>query len=85
MLPYIIAASVKLPPEKFQTNKEQSGGASDMEYKSVVLNSADELFADLRDRNFSAVGEAVSRKALIITAQFDVRAYLNLFPHVDAF
>ena len=42
------------------------------EPKTLILNSADELYSELRDKNFSAVGQAVSRKAKIITAQFDV-------------
>ncbi|XP_060558501.1 vacuolar protein sorting-associated protein 33A-like isoform X2 [Ruditapes philippinarum] len=64
--------SVKLPPEKFRS-KDESGSTSDMEYKSVVLNSTDELFSELRDKNFSAVGNTVSKKAKIITQQFDER------------
>ena len=68
----IFLASVKLPPEKFRS-KDESGSSSDMEYKSVVLNSTDELFSELRDKNFSAVGNTVSKKAKIITQQFDVR------------
>lgn len=64
-------ASVRLPPEKFRS-KDESGSSSDMEFKTVVLNSTDELFAELRDKNFSAVGLSVSKKAKIITAQFDV-------------
>ncbi|XP_045171518.1 vacuolar protein sorting-associated protein 33A-like isoform X2 [Mercenaria mercenaria] len=64
--------SVKLPPEKFKS-KDESGSSSDMEQKTVVLNSTDELFSELRDKNFSAVGNTVSKKAKIITAQFDER------------
>ena len=63
-------ASVKLPPEKF-INKNDTSSA-EMESKTVVLNSSDELFAELRDKNFSGVGYVVSRKAKTITAQFDV-------------
>ncbi|WAR01544.1 VP33A-like protein [Mya arenaria] len=61
--------SAKFPPQKFLSKNESS--TSDMEYKTVVLNSGDELFSELRDKNFSAVGQVVSRKAKFITAEFD--------------
>ncbi|XP_052800544.1 vacuolar protein sorting-associated protein 33A-like isoform X4 [Mya arenaria] len=63
--------SAKFPPQKFLSKNESS--TSDMEYKTVVLNSGDELFSELRDKNFSAVGQVVSRKAKFITAEFDER------------
>ncbi|XP_052224605.1 vacuolar protein sorting-associated protein 33A-like isoform X2 [Dreissena polymorpha] len=63
--------SVRLPPEKFINKNDPS--TSDMEFKNVVLNSGDELFAELRDRNFSAVPSVVSKKAKLITSQFDER------------
>ena len=67
-------ASVKLPPEKFISNKDRDLGPQETpsEPKTLILNSSDELYSELRDKNFSAVGQAVSKKAKIITAQFDV-------------
>ena len=41
--------------------------------KSFVLNSSEEIFADLRDKNFNAVGPTLSKKAKAISAQFDER------------
>ena len=70
---FMFTASVKLPGEKFASGKEQSGGPSEVETKTVVLNSADELFAELRDKNFSAVGTVVSRKAKALSKEFSVR------------
>ena len=49
------------------------GGGGGGEWKSVVLNSAEELYAELRDRNFTAVGSALSRRAKLISAQFEER------------
>jgi len=43
----------------------------------VVLNSSDELFDDIRDLNFSAVGIHLSRKAKQISAAFEVS--INVF------
>lgn len=40
--------------------------------KKVVLNSSDELFYDIRDLNFSAVGIHLSRRAKQISAAFEV-------------
>lgn len=55
---------MKLPPEKFQGEGES---------KQLCLNSAEELFADLRDRNFNAVGPVLSREAKSLSSQYDVR------------
>ena len=43
--------------------------------KKVVLNSSDELFYDIRDLNFSAVGIHLSRKAKQISAAFEVSSW----------
>jgi hypothetical protein len=71
---FSISASVKLPPEKFSASAAGQDGSSDVtsEPKKFILNSSDELYADLRDKNFNAVGSVVSRKAKVVTAQFDV-------------
>jgi hypothetical protein len=42
------------------------------EPKKIILNSSEELFAELRDKNFNAVGPTLSRKAKLISALFDV-------------
>uniref|UniRef100_A0A0P4ZHN1 Putative Vacuolar protein sorting-associated protein 33A n=1 Tax=Daphnia magna TaxID=35525 RepID=A0A0P4ZHN1_9CRUS len=67
--------TVKLPGEKFQaaTSGGQSPRSDDSAVKSIVLNSAEELYADLRDKNFSAVGTTLSRKAKAISAQYEER------------
>ncbi|XP_064612161.1 vacuolar protein sorting-associated protein 33A-like [Liolophura sinensis] len=68
--------SVKLPPEKFNRSNQKEGGVTpevSTEPKKFILNSSDELYADLRDKNFNAVGAVVSKKAKAITAQFDER------------
>ncbi|KAI9565724.1 Vacuolar protein sorting-associated protein 33A [Daphnia sinensis] len=67
--------TVKLPGEKFQAGASggQSPRSDDNTVKSIVLNSAEELYADLRDKNFSAVGTTLSRKAKAISAQYEER------------
>ena len=42
------------------------------EKKKIILNSSDELYAELRDKNFNAVGGIVSKRAKTITQEFDV-------------
>ncbi len=80
----LIVASVKLPPEKFATPSGKDATSASgttaasaaqelaTEPKKFILNSGEELFAELRDKNFNAVGSTLSRKAKLITAQFDV-------------
>ena len=74
-----LAASVKLPPEKFATTSKE-GGPQEIptEPKKFILNSGEELYAELRDKNFNAVGSTLSRKAKLITAQFDVSKNWNI-------
>ena len=64
---------MKLPPEKF-AQKKQGEGSKDLptEPKKLQLNSAEELYAEIRDKNFNAVGAALSKKAKIISAAFEV-------------
>lgn len=64
---------VKLPPEKFSQKKQNDGGKDlPTEPKKLQLNSAEELYAEIRDKNFNAVGAALSKKAKIISAAFEV-------------
>lgn len=67
------AGYVKLPPEKF-AQKKQGEASKDLptEPKKLQLNSAEELYAEIRDKNFNAVGAALSKKAKIISAAFEV-------------
>lgn len=64
---------VKLPPEKFAQKKQGEAGKDlPTEPKKMQLNSAEELYAEIRDKNFNAVGAALSKKAKIISAAFEV-------------
>lgn len=71
-----IPGYVKLPPEKFAQKKQEEGGKDlPTEPKKLQLNSAEELYAEIRDKNFNAVGAALSKKAKIISAAFEVCDY----------
>ena len=73
-IPLPFSAMVMLPAESLTTgessgSRPQEEGA---ETKKLALNSGEQLYAELRDKNFSAVGSLLSRKAKLISAQFDV-------------
>ena len=72
----LFLATAKFPPERFpQTEEKGPGGLQQQQPtgpKKVVLNSSDELFYDIRDLNFSAVGIHLSRRAKQISAAFEV-------------
>lgn len=67
-----ILANCNFPGDKF-SNGEQSDEPN--EFKKVSLTSKDELFAQLRDKNFNAVGPILKSTAKIITEQYEVVAY----------
>ena len=82
---YNFSATVKLPAEKFAPSSDTSAGpatsatADLSEPKKIILNSLEELFAELRDRNFHAVGPILSKKAKLISAEFDVNTFSCLY------
>ena len=65
---------IKLPSDKFENQSQEPSDNSGLKStKTFVLNSDEEIFADLRDKNFNAVGPTLSKKAKAISAQFDER------------
>ncbi|NWZ24883.1 VP33A protein, partial [Asarcornis scutulata] len=86
---------VKLPPEKFAPKKQGEGGKDlPTEPKKLQLNSAEELYAEIRDKNFNAVGSVLSKKAKIISAAFEerhhaktvgeIKQFVSQLPHMQA-
>lgn len=61
--------SVKLPAEKFANQEEDFTDSS--QEKSLILNSADEIFTEIRDKHFFVVGQSLSRRAKQMSSQFD--------------
>ncbi|KAG2470494.1 VP33A protein, partial [Polypterus senegalus] len=85
----------KLPPEKFIQKKQGEGGKDlPTEPKKLQLNSAEELYAEIRDKNFNAVGAVLSKKAKIISAAFEerhnaktvgeIKQFVSQLPHMQA-
>ncbi|XP_048370449.1 vacuolar protein sorting-associated protein 33A [Sphaerodactylus townsendi] len=86
---------VKLPPEKFAPKKQGEGGKDlPTEAKKLQLNSAEELYAEIRDKNFNAVGSVLSKRAKIISAAFEerhnaktvgeIKQFVSQLPHMQA-
>ncbi len=70
-------ATAKFPPEKFQVPDDKKAGPTSQPAqapgpKKIPLNSADQLYNEIRDLNFLAVGPVLSRKAKQISAAFEV-------------
>jgi hypothetical protein len=68
---------VKLPAEKFASSEgkqqQQAKPITPGQMKTLTLNSTDNLFTELRDKNFNAVGPVLTKRAKSMSAQFDVR------------
>ncbi|XP_033123521.1 vacuolar protein sorting-associated protein 33A-like [Anneissia japonica] len=86
--------TVKLPAAKFAKKNEGDQADVATEPKKFHLNSGDELFAVVRDRNFHAVGTELSRKAKILSAQVEerkgartvgeIKEFVSKLPHIQA-
>lgn len=61
------------PPERFSKSEDNSRSMSMEDKKSVILNSGEQLYTELRDKNFNAIGQILSRHARSISTQFDER------------
>ncbi|XP_071447108.1 vacuolar protein sorting-associated protein 33A-like isoform X2 [Hetaerina americana] len=65
---------VEIPSDKFSSQVNTSSSNLSKEIKQIELNSGEELFAEIRDKNFNAVGPALRRKANLISSQLDARS-----------
>lgn len=68
--------TVNFPADKFASPSEDvsfSRVAASSEKKQVILNSREELYVELRDKNFNAVGPVLSRLAKTITTAANER------------
>lgn len=66
--------NVSLPGEKFSNGKDEIEGIStEKERKKISLNSSDELYSELRDKNFNEVGKILSKTARNISETMEER------------
>ncbi|CAG0915452.1 unnamed protein product [Notodromas monacha] len=68
--------SVKLPGEKF--SRDDTGSDLSMETKQVILSSKEDLYAEIRDKHFNAVGSVLSRKAKQDFLQYTANSEKNV-------
>ena len=86
-------SSVKLSSEKFTKNQddaslEASGeghGSANVSVKQFPLSSSEELYCDLRDKNFNAVGPILSKKVRAVSQAFEERHTTNSVKELKSF
>ncbi|KAJ0173088.1 hypothetical protein K1T71_011264 [Dendrolimus kikuchii] len=84
----IKSGTATFPREKFESASALSNPNPDettKENERVILNSGEELFAEIRDCNFNAVGAALSKKARVIQAQMDERHKTVSLPDIKQY
>ncbi|CAH1955857.1 unnamed protein product [Acanthoscelides obtectus] len=57
------------PIDHFLSSEEKTTESLSEDKKQIILDSADKLYADIRDKNFNAVGAYLSKQAKAISAQ----------------
>lgn len=68
--------SVRLPAHKFKAPDSPNDDFDEpdpFEMKTIPLHSGEEMFCELRDKNFNAVGPTLSKKAKYVSSQFEER------------
>ncbi|KAJ8969116.1 hypothetical protein NQ317_003994 [Molorchus minor] len=63
--------TANFPIDNFLTSEERSTESLSEDKKQIILNSADKLYAEIRDKNFNAVGAYLSKQAKSISAQLE--------------
>lgn len=75
--------TANFPAEKFQSTEERSTESLSEDKKQIILNSSDNLFSDLRDKNFNAVSRSSSIISNFSFSNYTLKIifYLNIFSH----
>lgn len=61
----------QFPIKMFSQNDDNLASSAADGKKQIMLNSADKLYSELRDKNFRAVGPVLSKQARLISSQLD--------------
>ncbi|XP_059050426.1 vacuolar protein sorting-associated protein 33A [Achroia grisella] len=69
----IKSSTATFPGHKFVSADDASPEVTAREKKRIILNSSEELYAELRDSTFTEVGAALSKRARIIKTQLGER------------
>ncbi|XP_076230818.1 vacuolar protein sorting-associated protein 33A [Calliopsis andreniformis] len=85
---------VELPASIFHDSQDHPGAMSVNAKKQILLNSAEELYTEIRDKNFNGVGPILSKTAKIISSQLDekhaeksvqeIKQFVARLPHMLA-
>ncbi|XP_065831438.1 vacuolar protein sorting-associated protein 33A-like [Oscarella lobularis] len=89
-------ASIKFSADKFSDQSGGRGGQPQQQessMKTIKLNSSDDLYAEIRDLNFYAVGPLLNRKAKHIREAFEerhgaktvgqIKQFVSKLPHIQ--
>lgn len=66
-------STAHFPPDRFTKTDDKFTTVSSAEKKSIILNSSEDLYAEIRDKNFNAIGQILARHAKSISNQLDER------------
>lgn len=66
-------STVHFPVENFSSSDENTLQSSVSDKKTIILNSGEELYTELRDKHLNAIGQILSRRANEISKQLDER------------
>lgn len=66
-------STAHFPSDRFLSSDEWNLQTSTSDKKTIILNSGEELYTELRDKNFNAIGQILSRRANEISKQLDER------------
>lgn len=66
-------STAHFPGDRFSSSDESSLQSASSDKKTIILNSGEELYTELRDKNFNAIGQILSRRANEISKQLDER------------
>ncbi|XP_033333810.1 vacuolar protein sorting-associated protein 33A [Megalopta genalis] len=86
--------AVLLPAKRFHDSEDSPTAMSLKEKEQIILNSSEELFAEIKDKNFNGVGPVLSKKARDISSQLDgkygdksvqeIKQFVARLPHMLA-
>lgn len=87
--------TANFPADRFSSSEETSLHREMSDKKTIILNSGEELYTELRDKNFNAIGQILSRRAIEISKQIeerhnnksvqDIKRYVDRLPNMMAY
>lgn len=66
-------STAHFPADRFSSSDDSNLQSGSTDKKTIILNSGEELYTEMRDKNFNAIGRVLSRRANEISKQLDER------------